>query len=108
MHRVKCRNVKRNEGGKFNGDTGLMENPCKGVIKFAETEPLTKVAHYDGMDDCWVMTNEEKEALTSGKNMLVSFEFMQRLLTLGESLDTSRAIIDDLRSMAQEEGQGEK
>ena len=89
MHKVKTRNVKRNEGGKFNGDTGLMENPCKGVIKFEESLPLTDVAHYDGLDDCWILTNAEKEALTSGKNWLMPESSRQKILLAIDALKDS-------------------
>ncbi len=82
MHKIKARSIKRNEGGKFNGDTGLMENPCKGVMKFDESESLTGVAHYDGMDDCWIMTNAEKEALISGKSWLLPDSTRQALKIL--------------------------
>lgn len=113
MHKVKARKINRNESGKFNGDTGLMENPIKGIIKFDDTLPLTQVAHYDGLDDAWIMTNEEKEALTSGKNLMIPASFVMKLLTLDEALETVRAILEDLKGNARgeqvksaEEGQG--
>ncbi len=108
MHKVKSRKINRNESGKFNGDTGLMENPIKGIIKFDDTLPLTQVAHYDGMDDCWIMTNEEKEALTSGKNLMIPASFALKLITLDEALETVRAILEDLKDSTKEEGKGEK
>lgn len=89
MHKVKARKINRNESGKFNGDTGLMENPIKGIIKFDDTLPLTQVAHYDGMDNCWIMTNEEKETLTSGKNWLMPEASRQKILLAIDALKDS-------------------
>lgn len=89
MHKIKARKINRNESGKFNGDTGLMENPIKGIMKFDDTLPLTEVAHYDGLDDCWILTNAEKEALTSGKNWLMPESSRQKILLAIDALKDS-------------------
>lgn len=92
MHKIKVRNLKRNEVGKFDPDVSDWRNPYKAVIKFEDLIKLPELAHYDGSDDCVIMTNAEYGALTSGKNYLVPSEIVEGLKTV------SHMTLDLLRS----------
>ncbi len=96
MHKIKVRNLKRNEVGKFDPEISDWRNPYKAVIKFEDTKKLPELAHYDGIDDGWIMTNEEYEALTSGKFIAVSAKFMEYISLLG-------TVVEDMKAEANKE-----
>jgi len=86
MHKIKVRNLKRNEVGKFDPEIAGWRNPYKAVIKFDDLLKLPELAHYDGTDDCWILTATEYEALTSGKNLSVPETVLDRLEGFGMQL----------------------
>jgi len=101
MNKVKIVGIKTLESGKFNGDTGEMENPAKGTIKFEKGITLREAAIYNN-EDAVILTVPEYEALTSGKNLMIPASFVIGLTTLDESLGTVRAIVKDLIDSAKE------
>jgi hypothetical protein len=89
MHKIKVRNLKRNEVGKFDPDVSDWRNPYKAVIKFEDLLRLPELAHYDGLDDAVIMTLAEYEALTSGKNWLMPEKSRQSILLAIDALKDS-------------------
>lgn len=85
MHKVKVVGVKRLESGKFNGDTGEMENPVKGVIKWGRDVHLTEAGLYDSCEAI-LMTVAEYENLTSGKDWSMSESTRQGIRALATTL----------------------
>lgn len=78
MHKVRISGVRTLEAAKFNGDTGEMENPSKGTIKWGQTVPLTEAALYNNTES-WLLTDAEFQALTGGKNYSVPVSFIHGL-----------------------------
>ena len=91
MHKIKVRNLKRNEVGKFDPEIAGWRNPYKAVIKFDDLLKLPELAHYDGTDDCWILTATEYEALTSGKNWLMPEKSRQSILLAIDALKDALA-----------------
>lgn len=87
MHRVRIVGVKTLESGKFNGDTGEMENPCKGTIKWEKAIPLTEAGRYNNTEAV-ILTQEEYDALTSGKKLILDMRFLDFFKTI-------RTVADD-------------
>jgi len=81
MHKVKIVGVRSLETGKFDGETGEMSNPAKGIVKWAGDVQLTEAAVYDKRDAV-IMSIAEYEALTSGKDYLRPFELVESLKTV--------------------------
>ena len=78
MHRVKIVGVRTLETSKFDGESGEMENPCKGTIKWDKKIPLTEAGMYNNTD-AWIMSDSEKQALTEGKSYLMPEHVKQGL-----------------------------
>jgi len=85
VHKVKIVGVKTLESGKFNGDTGEMENPCKGIIKWDKSIEITEAGKYNNKD-CIILTTAEYEAIASGRNTIVPTEFIGALKTIGTAV----------------------
>jgi len=81
MHKVRVVGIKTLETGKFNAELAEMENPCKGTIKFSKEIPLTIAGAYNN-SEAWLFTDEEKRALTEGKDWIMPETVKQQLKIL--------------------------
>ena len=92
MHKVKVVGVKTLETGKFDADTATWENPCKATIKWNKSTPLTEAAGYNNQDVI-IMTADEYNALTEGKDYVMPEAIRQSLLTAIKAMEA--VLIDD-------------
>lgn len=85
MHKVRIVGVKTLETGKFSGESGEMENPCKATVKWDKKIQITEAGIYNNTE-AWLLTDAEHQALTEGKNYLMPEHVRQGLRTIATAI----------------------